>query len=278
MNRRVLSEKQNGGLKIVEASGTTEALMIRTLIVATAALSMATVISAGPALADDDDYDDDDYYEYEYDDDDDDDYRYRRHYPPEWAPAHGHRHKHHKYHKHKHRHGHGHRHGHRHGHGHHQDYRYESYRAEPYPNNYAYNPLSDIGVGRCNRDALGALLGAATGGLIGSQIGDGTGQMAAVGAGVLLGAIFGGSVGRQMDAVDHSCVGQVLEYAPDNQAVTWQNPNTDAYYTTTATNTYEQPNGRYCREYQTTATVGGRVQNMYGTACRQPDGAWEIVN
>ncbi|NQV22372.1 MAG: glycine zipper 2TM domain-containing protein [Rhodospirillales bacterium] len=135
-----------------------------------------------------------------------------------------------------------------------------------------------MGGGRCNRDAIGTILGAATGGLLGSQLGDGTGQMAAVGAGVFLGAILGGSIGRQMDQVDHSCVGQVLEYAPDNQAVTWQNPNTDAHYTTIATKTYEQPNGRYCREYQTTATVGGRVRDMYGTACRQPDGAWEIVN
>jgi surface antigen len=202
------------------------------------------------------------------------DHYYKRHNhqshagPPDWAPAHGYRHKHKRKHKHKHKHR-------------HDDYRYDAYNYDAYPsysNSYAYNPLGDIGSGRCNRDAIGTLLGAATGRLLGSQIGDGTGQMAAVGAGVFLGAILGGSIGRQMDQVDQSCVGQVLEYAPDNQAVAWQNPNTDAYYTTTATNTYEQTDGRYCREYQTTATVGGRVQNMYGTACRQPDGAWEIVN
>lgn len=227
--------------------------MFRTVIATTVALGAILVLPVAPANADH-------YYK-----------RHNHHAhagPPDWAPAHGYRHKHKRKHKHKHKHR-------------HDDYRYDAYNYDAYPgysNSYAYNPLGDIGSGRCNRDAIGTLLGAATGGLLGSQIGDGTGQMAAVGAGVFLGAILGGSIGRQMDQVDQSCVGQVLEYAPDNQAVAWQNPNTDAYYTTTATNTYERTDGRYCREYQTTATVGGRVQNMYGTACRQPDGAWEIVN
>ena len=35
---------------------------------------------------------------------------------------------------------------------------------------------------------------------------------------------------------------------------------------------------RYCREYQTTATIDGRRQRTTGTACRGPDGAWQIVN
>ena len=34
----------------------------------------------------------------------------------------------------------------------------------------------------------------------------------------------------------------------------------------------------YCREYQTTATVGGMAQQSFGTACRQPDGSWQIRN
>jgi hypothetical protein len=35
--------------------------------------------------------------------------------------------------------------------------------------------------------------------------------------------------------------------------------------------------GLTCREYQATATVGGRPQESYGTACLQPDGSWRIV-
>lgn len=37
-------------------------------------------------------------------------------------------------------------------------------------------------------------------------------------------------------------------------------------------------NGRYCREFQQKVTVGGKTENAYGTACRQPDGTWEIVS
>jgi hypothetical protein len=32
-----------------------------------------------------------------------------------------------------------------------------------------------------------------------------------------------------------------------------------------------------CREYQGTATIDGRPQQTYGTACLQPDGTWRIV-
>lgn len=35
---------------------------------------------------------------------------------------------------------------------------------------------------------------------------------------------------------------------------------------------------RYCREYNTTSRVAGRMQNTYGTACMQPDGSWQIVD
>ncbi len=34
----------------------------------------------------------------------------------------------------------------------------------------------------------------------------------------------------------------------------------------------------YCREYTNRVTVGGRVQESYGTACLQPDGSWQIAD
>lgn len=33
----------------------------------------------------------------------------------------------------------------------------------------------------------------------------------------------------------------------------------------------------YCREYTRTVSIGGRLQDAYGTACLQPDGSWMIV-
>lgn len=34
----------------------------------------------------------------------------------------------------------------------------------------------------------------------------------------------------------------------------------------------------YCREFNRDIVVGGRMQNGYGTACMQPDGAWQVQN
>jgi len=31
-------------------------------------------------------------------------------------------------------------------------------------------------------------------------------------------------------------------------------------------------------EYRTAATLAGEPRETYGTACRQPDGSWQIVN
>src|SRR5947208_3020291 len=36
--------------------------------------------------------------------------------------------------------------------------------------------------------------------------------------------------------------------------------------------------GRQCREYQTTRDIQGRATKVYGTACRDPDGQWRIIN
>lgn len=36
------------------------------------------------------------------------------------------------------------------------------------------------------------------------------------------------------------------------------------------------PDSDYCREYLISAVIGGRGEQTYGTACLQPDGAWEL--
>lgn len=34
----------------------------------------------------------------------------------------------------------------------------------------------------------------------------------------------------------------------------------------------------YCREYENSAKIDGRIVKTYGLACRQPDGTWRLVN
>jgi len=36
--------------------------------------------------------------------------------------------------------------------------------------------------------------------------------------------------------------------------------------------------GGPCREFTTEALIGGRRETVYGTACRQADGSWKVMN
>ena len=131
------------------------------------------------------------------------------------------------------------------------------------------------------KETIGLLLGAALGGLGGSQIGKGRGQLVAVGVGVFLGGLIGRDVGSSMDKVDQMYLTRnaqnSLEYSRSGTSTTWNNPDTGNYGNITPVNTFRHGN-RYCREYQTEVTIAGERHSAYGTACRQPDGSWEIVN
>ncbi len=81
-----------------------------------------------------------------------------------------------------------------------------------------------------------------------------------------------------MDTADNECMRKALDAAPDRREVAWRNPDADAQYKVTPVRSYENRAGRYCREYITEAVIGGRTETVYGTACRQPDGAWQVVS
>ena len=164
--------------------------------------------------------------------------------PPPWAPAHG-------------------------------------YRAKN-PDFRAKYQYPDIDLGFCNRSLsnsqlVGGALGAIVGGLLGSKVGKGSGKLAATAAGTLLGALAGASIAQSMDTADNECISKALDAAPDHKEIAWRNPDADAQYKVTPVRSYENRAGRYCREYITEAVIGGRTEKVYGTACRQPDGAWELM-
>lgn len=144
-----------------------------------------------------------------------------------------------------------------------------------------------LSVAACATDAgeketLGTLIGAGLGGLAGSQIGSGTGQLAATGAGVLLGGLLGREVGKSLDKADRlyaeRTANQSLESAPTGQTSNWVNPDSGHSGTFTPTNTYETAQGQPCREYETTVNIDGKTEIVRGTACRDPDGRWTIVD
>jgi surface antigen len=181
--------------------------------------------------------------------------------PPPWAPAHGYRRKH------------GHKHKHEYHHHHHHHYYYDEHQHEH------ASSFPDVGIelGRCNRELVGGILGGVTGGVVGSQVGRGSTRTAVTIGGTIVGVLIGGAIGRSMDQADHACVAHTLEQAPPRHPVTWSDPH-GRRYEVVPLDSYESAQGRTCREYRTTATIGGRNQQIYGTACRDADGNWQRVS
>lgn len=137
------------------------------------------------------------------------------------------------------------------------------------------------GTGPGPKQTGGALLGGIGGAVAGAQFGQGTGKLAAVAAGTLLGALIGSEVGSSLDKADQLAMAQTtqttLETAPAGTSATWRNPDSGHHGTVTPTSTYQNSGGQYCREFSQTVNIGGRSEEAYGTACRQPDGTWQIV-
>lgn len=130
------------------------------------------------------------------------------------------------------------------------------------------------------KQTVGTLGGAAAGGLIGSQFGSGKGRLAATAFGALIGALVGSQVGRSMDEADQAKAAQALDQAaqaPVGETITWNNPDSGHSGTVTPVREGTSDSGEYCREFEQTVTIGGKTEQAYGTACRQPDGSWKIV-
>lgn len=131
-----------------------------------------------------------------------------------------------------------------------------------------------------SKEGIGTLGGAAVGGLLGSNIGKGSGRLAATAAGVVLGGFLGNEIGASLDKADRAALGsaETRAYtAPVGQQITWNNPQSGNSGTITPVRDGYANNGAYCREFQQTITVGGQKQQGYGRACQQPDGSWQIV-
>ncbi len=129
------------------------------------------------------------------------------------------------------------------------------------------------------KTSIGAIGGGALGGLIAAAAG---GNAATIAASAVGGMLLGGLVGNLLDERDKRLAAEAaqraLETAPTGNPVSWKNPDSGHYGTVTPMMTYQTAGGSYCREYQTTVIIDGKQERGHGTACRQPDGSWKIVN
>lgn len=139
----------------------------------------------------------------------------------------------------------------------------------------ALTSISLVACDNMSNQDVGTVSGAVIGGLVGSRFGGGSGQLVAIGAGTLAGAYIGGQIGRSMDAQDRARMNSAFENNVVGQPAYWQNPNTGASYDVVPTQNVTVNGNPYCREYSSTAIIAGKKQQVYGTACRMPDGTWQ---
>lgn len=126
----------------------------------------------------------------------------------------------------------------------------------------------------------GAVLGGIGGALLGSLFGKGSGRLVAVAAGTLVGAMIGSNIGKSLDRADRAAIDRAERQAttaPMNETIEWNNPDSGNNGTITPVREGKDTKGRYCREFRQTIEIGGKLEEGYGTACRQEDGTWQIM-
>jgi surface antigen len=131
------------------------------------------------------------------------------------------------------------------------------------------------------KQTVGGIGGAVAGGLVGSQVGSGSGRLVATGVGAALGGLLGSEIGRSLDNADRAALSQRTQYALETQQsgvqTQWRNPDSGNSGYITPYPAYQRE-GATCREFEQTISVRGRLETARGTACRRPDGTWEVVS
>ena len=75
---------------------------------------------------------------------------------------------------------------------------------------------------------------------------------------------------------EHEAAQVAATSAPIGERIIWREG--DASGAVMATREGVSTSGRYCREFQQEVSIGGRTEQAYGTACRKPDGSWEVIS
>lgn len=149
-----------------------------------------------------------------------------------------------------------------------------------------------------DKSMWGTGVGAALGGLLGSQFGHGSGKLVTTSLGVFMGGLAGNSIGGSLDRADASYYGyghrrgrnvayfEQAYYQPTYVAPPAIHPRQVVYVQPQVVE-YRAPapayiqssyvaGEQYCREYTQKVRIGDRIEESYGNACLQPDGSWQI--
>ncbi len=141
-------------------------------------------------------------------------------------------------------------------------------------------PIIALSLNSCanyTKGQQGAGIGGASGALIGQAIGRNT-EATLIGAAV--GTLLGYIVGNEMDKFDRQQLNYAYETGPSGESTSWQNPDNGNSYQVIPQPAYTQPlqPQRPCRRAEILATIDGKTERTYTTACRNNAGQWELQN
>lgn len=128
------------------------------------------------------------------------------------------------------------------------------------------------------KEQVGTLGGAVAGGILGSQIDNGS--TAATIGGTILGGYLGQQVGASLDRADRLAMERQAYYAVERgQTQSWRSQNGQYYMRAQPRSTYTY-RGNRCRNYVTTVQddYGRLIRKVEGTACQRSDGSWYVTD
>lgn len=145
--------------------------------------------------------------------------------------------------------------------------------------------MLSIGLAGCGPEGpskadTGMVVGAVAGGILGNQVGKGSGNIAATALGAVVGGIVGSEIGRALDRQDQMLAQEAefeaLERGRSGERRRWRNPESGRYGEVIPGERYRRGTAD-CRDFTHTIYINGRPETMRGTACRNPDGTWQNV-
>lgn len=151
-----------------------------------------------------------------------------------------------------------------------------------YSRPYTYN--DDLYYRECRNesDPGGALIGALIGGLIGNSVGDDGNRAGATIAGVIIGGVIGNAMSKDLDCDDRSYAYRSyyngFNSGRPGARYGWTNPRTSRRGDVVVDNYYTDRYGFRCANFTQTVYFQGRPRVTRGRACRQPDGAWAVLD
>jgi surface antigen len=127
---------------------------------------------------------------------------------------------------------------------------------------------------------LGSIAGSAAGTVVGAQVGSGLGRQIAIGAGSRTGSLVGKDLGSQLDKSAKQAAARAQNKAlkgPVGPQITWQNSSGSANGSVQVTQqgTHNRT-GQICKAFTHDITINGKVEQLDGIACQQPNGTWKV--